>query len=137
MKTGHILIAIAGTSVLGFIIYNNIQKKLPSPPIRFKKTLAKNYNALTIPPFGIYIKESEKDNQKLIAHEIVHWKQYQKMGLLNYYFSYFKQLKEYGYDNMPMEQEARKNESEYCRENYTECVRTGDASTVHNPIFRT
>ena len=46
-------------------------------------------------------------------------------------------MKQYGYDKMPMEKEARKNETEYCKENYTGCVRTGQAQTVFNPNFRT
>ena len=136
MKTGHIILVISGAAVVGFAIYNNIQKKLQIPPIRIRKSLNKNYNARTIPPFGIYVKESEKDNYALIAHEIEHWKQYQSMGLFNYYLTYISELKKHGYDNMPMEQEARKNESDYCKDNYTECVRNGLAETVYNPDFR-
>lgn len=98
--------------------------------------MAGNYSARTIPPFGIYIKESEKDNQALIDHELIHWKQYQDGGLLNYYLTYASQMKQYGYDKMPMEQEARTNESDYCKENYTECVKDGQAKTVYNPNFR-
>ena len=32
--------------------------------------------------------------------------------------------------------EARENESEYCKLNYTECVRTGESVTAYNPNFR-
>lgn len=45
-------------------------------------------------------------------------------------------MKQFGYDKMPMEIEARKNESDYCKNNYTECVRNGTAKTVYNPNFR-
>lgn len=120
----------------GFIIFNIIQRARKSIPVFFKKSLFKKYNARTIPPFGIYIKESEKDNKELVDHEKVHWKQYQKNGLINYYKNYLKQLKKYGYDKMPMEQAARKNETEYCKQNYTKCVRTGESKTVYNPVFR-
>ena len=125
---------IAGGIV--FAIFNN-QQKAKTPTIHVRKKLARGYNARTIPPFGIYVKESEKDNQELIEHELVHWKQYQENGLLNYYFTYIKQLKKYGYDRMPMEQVARGNESEYCKANYTECVRAGQSNTIYNPKFRT
>jgi hypothetical protein len=42
-----------------------------------------------------------------------------------------------GYDKNSYEVEARVNESQYCRYNYTECVRTGESSTAYNPNFRT
>ena len=45
-------------------------------------------------------------------------------------------MKQFGYDKMPMEMEARANESDYCKENYTECVRNGKSNTVNNPNFR-
>lgn len=123
-------------SVVSFIIYNAAQRRRKLAPIFIRKSLAKNYNARTIPPFGIYIKESEKDNAALLEHEMVHWRQYQKMGLFNFYSTYWRQLKEHGYDQMPMEQDARGNEDEYCRENYTQCVRNGWARTIYNPVFR-
>lgn len=129
------ILYVGGLSMLAFIIYNARKRQL-FPSIFLKTNLAKNYNARTIPPFGIYIKESEKDNQALIEHEMIHWKQYQEKGLLNYYFTYLKQIKQYGYDKMPMEKDARKNESEYCKDNYTECVKQGKAKTIFNPTFR-
>ena len=134
MKT----IIVFGTIFLGFAIgYNFYQRKRKDAPIFYKKSLAKNYNARTIPPFGIYIKESEKDNESLLEHELVHWNQYKKMGLINFYMQYVKELKQYGYDKMPMEKEARENEDEYAKENYTQAVRQGYANTVFNPKFRT
>ena len=126
------------TGILGmaaFMIYN-AWKKNKNPSIYITNKLPKNFNATTIPPFGIYINESEKDNQALIKHELIHWKQYQEKGLLHYYLDYFRQLKKFGYDKMPMEEDARKNENGFCKENYTECVRDGTAKTVHNPDFR-
>ena len=135
MKTQHILTAVGIFTGLA-IIYNAYQRRRKDIPIFTRKSLVKDYNARTIPPFGIYVKESEKDNQALIEHEKVHWKQYQKKGLINFYSQYANELKQYGYDKMPMEKDARKNETEYCKENYTECVRKGTAKTVYNPNFR-
>ncbi|MBN4061643.1 hypothetical protein JYU20_00415 [Bacteroidales bacterium AH-315-I05] len=135
MSTKHILIGIAAVAILVFIIYNAQQRK-KNAPIYIRKTLVKNYNARTIPPLGIYIKASEKNNEALLRHELAHWKQYQKKGLFNYYANYIKQLVKYGYDKMPMEQEARENESEYCKQNYTECVRTGQSNTIYDIDFR-
>lgn len=131
--------AIVGISVgviAGFAIYNSIQRRRLTPPIYYRKSLAKNYNARTIPPFGVYIKESERNNKALLEHELVHWEQYRQKGLIGFYRQYHKEMKEHGYDKMPMEKEARYNESEYCQENYTECVRSGMALTASDPMFR-
>ena len=119
-----------------FVTYNYVQRNRKKPPVFYRKKLAKNYNARTIPPFGIFIKEDEKNNKELLEHELTHWKQYEEKGFIDYYVDYTKQMKQFGYDKMPMEIEARKNESDYCKNNYTECVRNGTAKTVYNPNFR-
>jgi hypothetical protein len=118
-----------------FAIYNHV-KKQNYPNIYYVGKLPNNFNAQTIAPFGIWIKESEKDNQNLLLHELVHWKQYQDKGLLQFYYDYFTQIAKYGYDNAPMEIEARANEVPFCQTNYTECVQNGTAKTVFNPNFR-
>lgn len=98
----------------------------------------KSYNAQVVPPFGIYINKSQSDNNLLLQHEMVHWKQYRRTGAILFYLRYLVENVIYGYDNMPMEIEARKEcgESEYCIKNYTECVRNGKAKTVFNENFR-
>ena len=122
-------------SIIVFIIYNELQKRKPAK-VYYRKRLANNYNARTIPPFGIYVLESQKNNSALIDHELIHWKQYQEKGLFKFYNDYLKELNQFGYDSMPMEIAARSNESEYCKLNYTECVRNGKAKTVFEPNFR-
>ena len=135
MKIGYVLGIGAGVAI-GFAIYNHIQRNRGTVPVYYRRSLSGNYNARTIPPFGVYIKESQRNNKELLEHEIVHWNQYRTMGLIKFYSTYYKQLKEHGYDQMPMEKEARGNESEYCHNNYTECVRSGLANTISNPLFR-
>ncbi len=130
------ILLITGFFVLGLVVYNMIQKKRNQPPLFVRKKLLNNYNARTIPPFGIYLKESEKYNNELLKHELVHWRQYQEKGLINFYRDYFIEMKNHGYDKMPMEKEARKNETPFCQENYTYCVRTGKSNTIQNPKFR-
>lgn len=105
------------------------------PSIYYVKSMG-SYNARTIPPIGIFISEQQRGNERLIDHERVHWQQYQERGLLGYYFDYLGELYAYGYDVMPMEMQARENEPDDCKLNYTECVRSGKALTVHNPNFR-
>ncbi len=133
MKNG---IAIVCLVVLIITIYSVIQRNRSRYPVYFVKSTFGNYNARTVPPFGIYINELQKGNIELINHEKIHWDQYKKKGLIPFYFQYTKQACEYGYDKMPMEMEARANESDYCKENYSECVRIGLAKTVYNPNFR-
>jgi len=133
----RLLATISLLAVGGFILYNEYAKK-NKPKIIVRKKLAgnTNFNAMTIPPFGIFIDEKQKDNKALLDHEMVHWKQYQELGLLKYYGKYMSETSDGGYDNSAMEKEARTNESGYCQDNYTECVRNGVAQTVHNPNFR-
>jgi hypothetical protein len=131
MKLSNLIIG----GVIGFVIYNEIQKS-NKPKVYYRKTLSNNYNARTIPPFGIYILESQKDNLELLNHELIHWKQYQEKGLVNFYLDYLTQYNAYGYDEMPMEFDARINENDFCKLNYTYCVRNGMANTIYQPNFR-
>lgn len=130
------VIKIAGISLAVLAVYNLIQRGNDNPAIIVKKKLMKGFNAQTIPPFGIFITEAQKNNISLIEHEMMHWKQYQKKGLIVFYYDYYNELKTYGYDKMPMEIEARFRESDYCKLNYTDCVRSGKSVTVFNPNFR-
>lgn len=129
-------IAIGVGLIAGLLVlYNAKQKRNNTPNIYFKKKLTGNANGITIPPFGIWIQESQKDNKALIEHELVHWKQYQEKGYFKFYKDYEAEFHKYGYDKMPMEIEARTIEDDYCKTNYTECVRTGKSKTAHNPKF--
>lgn len=126
---------LIGAGLLLLHTYNKKQKA-KAPKVYYRKKLIGSLNAKTVPPVGIFIKESERNNQALLNHELVHWQQYQREGLLKFYFKYlFQQLKN-GYDGNEYEIEARCNETEYCRLNYTECVRRGLAKTIHDPNFR-
>lgn len=130
------LIWIAAISILLFVFYCLRQRGNDNPKIFFRKKLFSNYNGYIIPPFGIFIKESEKNNTALIEHEMMHWKQFQREGLLPFLFNYSKEAMRKGYDKNSYEIEARTVETEYCKLNYTECVRNGSAITAHNPDFR-
>ena len=64
--------------------------------------------AATIPPFGIFIEKKYEKNIDIINHEKVHWMQYKRMGLFDFYVTYFYEYFKYGRINGPMEIEARK-----------------------------
>jgi hypothetical protein len=130
---------LIGTSIIGtivFIAYCMKQRKNDNPKIFLRKKLVNNYNSNMLPPFGVFIKESEKDNQVLIEHELMHWNQFQRDGLIPFLVNYSKEASQKGYDKNLYEIEARTKETGYCKENYTECVRNGTAKTVYNPNFR-
>jgi len=112
------------------------QRKNFNPKIFLRNNLVNNYNGYIIPPFGVFIKESEKDNQALIEHEMTHWKQFQREGIIPFLINYSMEAFKNGYDKNKYEIEARTLEDDYCKENYTECVRNGTAKTVYNPNFR-
>jgi len=119
-----------------FIYYIMEQRKNFNPKIFLRNNLVNNYNGYIIPPFGVFIKESEKDNQALIEHEMTHWKQFQREGIIPFLINYSMEAFKNGYDKNKYEIEARTLEDDYCKENYTECVRNGTAKTVYNPNFR-
>ena len=125
---------VGGTLLVAHLIFRQYRKK--EPTIYYVDNVPLGFHAATIPPFGIYIQNNQMNNVELMKHELVHWKQYQRLGLVRYYTNYIEGLIRNGYDLHAMEQEARANENEYCRVNYTECVRNGMAKTVINPNFR-
>ncbi|KAB8153392.1 hypothetical protein EZY14_009170 [Kordia sp. TARA_039_SRF] len=118
-------------------VYNEIQKT-KEPPVYYTERIVGGFNGITIPPFGIFIKESERENQMLLDHEIVHWNQYQREGLFNFLKNYYAEHRENGYDNNSYEIEARllSGEKIQCLKNYTNCIKSGTALTAHNSNFR-
>lgn len=136
MTTADKILIGGSVAVVALMIYCLKQRKNDNPKIFYRKKLVNNYNGYILPPFGIFIKESEKDNTALIDHEKIHWKQFQREGLGSFLFNYTKEALSKGYDQNSYEMEARTVESDYCKNNYTECVRTGQAVTAHNPNFR-
>lgn len=98
---------------------------MKNPKIYYVHRVLFSYRAMTIPPFGIFIARQHKNTEKILNHEIIHWKQYQKMGIILFYFKYFFQLLKIGYDKMPMEMEARYEEDEYTKRHFSE--------VYHNP----
>ena len=69
--------------------------------------------AITFPPFGVFIESDYKYENirspcSILAHENVHWIQYERMGLFNYYYNYLKTYFKKGRVNNWMEEEARR-----------------------------
>ena len=70
--------------------------------------------AITLLPFGIFIEselkryDSRDPCKHPLTHEMVHWNQYQRMGLFSFHYNYLKYYLKSGRINNPMEDEARK-----------------------------
>ena len=62
-------------------------------------------------PNMIFVRWDVHASRRLIAHELVHVEQIERYGLLGYWFRYVALLVMYGYDEHPMENEARALES--------------------------
>lgn len=78
------------------------------PAPKFLRLILRKFDAITLPPFGIYVKEERMNNEGLIRHEMCHWEQYKRMGAVKFYVMYLWYSMRYGYYNNPMEVEARK-----------------------------
>jgi|GEM_PF-1693755 hypothetical protein len=88
------------------------------PKVRYVTWIVPPFRGMTIPPFGIFIHARHQGDDQILAHDLVHWRQYERMGFFMYYFRYFMQLLLIGYDTMPMEMEARMFDDERTKWNY-------------------
>lgn len=128
MNTGKVLIISAACI--------DVWMRCASPKIYIVDELPGGFNALCLPPVGIYIKRGF-ESEALLLHELKHWQQSNSYGVL-YYLLYGLEYMLNGYDMMPMEMEARMaaGETGYAILNYTDAVRRGMSVTVYNPNFR-
>jgi hypothetical protein len=104
------------------------------PNVYYVDWLPFNYNGLAT-PFGILITKKNRGSQVLLRHEIHHYRQQQRGGLF-FFIDYVMENITKGYDRNKYEVSARKEESDFCKTNYTHCVRNGLAKTAHNKHFR-
>jgi hypothetical protein len=68
------------------------------------------FRAIMIPHIGIFIKDKYKYDKCLLEHEIIHYRQYKRMGSFMFLLRYIFQLILIGYDTMPLELEARQTD---------------------------
>lgn len=86
--------------------------EFPLPADRRLKVAARRL-AYTVPNmaasafgYGVRLKKDQKYNDSLLAHELVHVRQAEQMGLLKHTREYLLQMLFYGYYAAPMEEEA-------------------------------
>ena len=94
------------------------------------------YNGFCLPFFGVVLNAKQAGNTLLIEHEMVHWHQFKRYGLLGFMARYLYHACTVGYDRNPLEVEARFREPDYVKYRYTDAVRKGESLTVSNPDFR-
>lgn len=98
-----------------------------------------NYNGFIIPYVGVILNKNvkgiEKENE-LIAHELIHWIQFKRYGATLFVLLYLIDVLLHSYDLSLFEIEARFNENDFAKYNYTYAVRNGLSKTPHNPNFR-
>lgn len=65
------------------------------------------FDGITLPPRGVYVLAEKQGDERLVRHEAVHWAQYERMGAIKFYATYLWYTLRHGYQNNPMEVEAR------------------------------
>lgn len=90
------------------------REPFPRSKLRVKPLprLMDGYRAITLPPFGIWIDSEQVPIEGdefcgVLKHESVHWEQWRRYGTLGYYVRYLVGWLRHGYENHPMEIEAR------------------------------
>jgi hypothetical protein len=117
------------------MVIDTSRRLVRKPPIYYVDHLPFGFNAMTVPPIGIFITKANAENSLLLYHELIHWRQYLESGTVFFYVRYMLGWLS-GYDGHPMEIEARQLENEHVQNNYTASVRSGLAKTIHDPDFR-
>ncbi len=69
--------------------------------------LPNQLRASTIPPLGTFMSKQYKNSKQVILHEKYHWYQYEKMGLIPFYYEYLTEYVKKGRFDHWMEKEAR------------------------------
>jgi len=104
-----------------FVIADTINRQRTPKPIVMN--LPKPMRGACIPPFGIFITPKNAMDPTVIAHELCHWQQYQRLGLIGFAAKYIGQSLSTGYGKMGMEKECRQQsgESNHCVNHYRQC----------------
>ena len=68
---------------------------------------ATGYSGICLPPLGIFILRERLHDPALVRHEQCHWRQAKRMGAARWAIAYLWYTLRYGYNDNPLEQEAR------------------------------
>lgn len=99
---------------LGFVLLISLLNLIKHPFVVYLPfDIPGNQMASTIPPFGIFIEstyqnENSQEACSILTHELVHWEQYKRMGLVSFHYTYVSAYLNSDRINHWMEEEARK-----------------------------
>lgn len=90
-KTKYFLLSVILILFILISVFSLYQIKKEAS-VKYVRNIPGSMMAITIPPFGIFIEEKYinegEDNGSILAHERIHWLQYQEFGLIKFYFKY-------------------------------------------------
>ena len=88
-KKNHtgLLLAVGAVAALG--IYSAYRRN-GKPSLFVRDWLPFGKAAMTLPPWGIVVRDSDKCNVRLLQGQIVNWKKFQDAGLLGYFVAWLK-----------------------------------------------
>jgi Domain of unknown function (DUF4157) len=95
--------------------------QIPQPDHPRIKELAREFGLLTPSTaaitfgHGIFIQEDRLHDREILVHEFVHVAQYERLGIEDFLMQYVLQIFKNGYENAPMEREAREAAERVCR----------------------
>ncbi len=68
--------------------------------------------------YGIFVCDYWWEQRRVVVHELVHTRQYEQLGGIEEFLTeYIRECNDVGYENAPLELEARKIENEMCDSN--------------------
>ena len=115
------LARIVGVTQLGEVRILSVTK-IPPPAHARVKELAQQIDMLTshtagmTAMHGVIVRFGCTGNLRLLAHEFVHVKEYERLGKEGFLKEYIRQIDVHGYHNAPCEIEAEAKAVEACRE---------------------
>lgn len=119
------MIAAAGIALIAFALADNAQVKKSDPDV-FVCRLPFGFRGMCVPPIGVFIDERWAFDQTVLAHELAHWRQYQRCGsAVAFGLQILSEYLTKGYEGSSLEAQARNESKEIpeCVSNYTSCYR--------------
>jgi len=95
-----------------YVLYLNDKGKAGPPKVKYVRTLPYPRQAMTVPPFGVFILDKYRGSETIYTHELCHWDQYRARGLRRFYRDYFGHTLKDGYSGNTMEKECYQKENE-------------------------
>lgn len=132
-KKNHtgLLLAVGAVAALG--IYSAYRRN-GKPSLFIRDWLPFGKSAMTVPPWGIMVRDADKCNVKLLEGQVSNWKKFQDAGLLGYYLAWLRGEVVSGY-NFPVVNNVhfKSREDFYSDGSYTEyLIQEGFIADLNN-----